>query len=50
MVSNAKLIEVIQVHTTIGKGIEGDPVRLLIQYWSKDGELLVERDEWKDGE
>jgi hypothetical protein len=47
MVTNAKLIEVIEVHTSKGKGVEGDPFRLLIQYWSKDGELLAEKDHWK---
>lgn len=27
-----------------GKGVEGDPFRRITQYWSQDGELLVEKD------
>lgn len=42
---NAQLIEVIQ--TTImrrGRGDEQDPIRVVTQYWTKDGELLAEVD------
>jgi len=33
---------------TRGKGIEGDPIRMVIQIWRKDGTLLAEKDEWLD--
>lgn len=42
---NAKLIEVIQ--TTIlrrGRGVVGDPIRGVTQYWTKEGQLLAEVD------
>lgn len=34
--------------STNGKGVEGDPIRRVIQYWTLDGELLAEVDEWED--
>lgn len=40
--------EVIQViRTTLarrGEGVSGDPVRIVTQYWTLDGELLAEVD------
>lgn len=39
-----ELVEVIHVIATRGKGTEKDPVRPVDQYWSKDGELLAEKD------
>lgn len=40
----AKVIQVIEVEITRGKGIEGDVFRGVTQYWSLDGELLAEND------
>ena len=41
-------VEVIQVVRTYllrrGAGVEGDPIRIITQYWSLDGELLAEVD------
>jgi hypothetical protein len=48
----AKKIEVIVTTAIYGKGdSDGDPVRLVTQYWSLDGYLLAvmdptEKDEW----
>ena len=39
-----ELIEVI--HTSLlrrGKGVEGDPIRVIHQYWTKDGVLIAEK-------
>ena len=36
----AELIEVIRTASCTGKGVEGDPMRELVRYWSLDGELL----------
>ncbi len=30
-----------------GKGVEGDPIRIITQYWSLDGRLLAEVDPCK---
>lgn len=30
-----------------GEGTEADPVRYIEQYWTMDGQLLWEKDEWK---
>ena len=38
----AKIVEVIQVVTSRGSGTKDDPVRKVIQYWSKQGTLLAE--------
>jgi hypothetical protein len=43
---SAKVIQVIEVFTTRGEGVSGDPVRVVRQYYSLEGELLAERDEW----
>jgi len=47
----ARVIQVVQ--TTLlrrGEGkSEGDPVRVIEQFWSLDGELLAENDRWKQG-
>ncbi len=40
----AKLIEVIVTHSLRGSGKDEDPIRLVMEYWSKDGKLLCEHD------
>lgn len=37
-------IQLIESETTKGKGVENDPVRKLKQYWTTDGQLLIELD------
>lgn len=38
---NAQIIEVIKVITTKGSGSsKDDPIREVIQYWTKEGQLL----------
>lgn len=38
---SAKLMMVIVTESLKGCGTEGDPVRVVKQYWSTDGELLA---------
>jgi hypothetical protein len=48
MMDSCKIIPVIE--TTLlrrGDGTEGDPVRIIKQYWNLNGELLWEIDEWE---
>ena len=46
---SARVMQVIQTETMRGKGIApDDPCRTVIQYYTFDGELLAERDEWKE--
>ena len=41
----AKVIQVIETTLTRrGEGVEGDPIRIIRQYWSLDGALLGEVD------
>lgn len=40
----AQLMEVIVVSTSIGKGTAADPMRIITEYWSKNGELLAVND------
>ena len=46
-------VEVIEVVRTRlqrrGQGVVGDPVRILTQYWSLEGELLAEIDPFNEG-
>lgn len=43
-ISNLSVQEVIVITVVKGKGIEGDPYREVIQYWTTDGELLAVKD------
>lgn len=39
----AKLVEVIKTETTEGDGTKENPVRTVIRYWDKSGELIAEK-------
>ncbi len=41
---SAKVIQVIEVMSNIGKGTEADPNRVVIELWSLDGNLLAVND------
>lgn len=46
---SAKVVQLIE--TTIlrrGKGTDGDPIRIITQWWTLEGELVVERDAWTE--
>lgn len=42
---SAKVVQVIETKAKRGLGIEKDPVREVVQYWSLDGKFLAERDD-----
>lgn len=46
---SAKVIQVIETRSVRGKGNIDDPCRLVIQYWSLNGELIAEKDEVDKG-
>lgn len=39
----AKEVKVIRTETVEGKGTKEDPVRTVIRYWAKNGELIGEK-------
>ncbi len=39
----ATLVEVIKTETTEGDGTKENPVRTMIRYWDKSGELICEK-------
>ena len=41
---SAKSRTVIEVQSAYGKGTEADPVRIVTEYWSMEGELLARND------
>ncbi|MEI5994794.1 hypothetical protein [Candidatus Enterococcus mansonii] len=41
-----EIVEVVHVEATRGDGTEENPVRIVHQYWSKDGVLLAEKDSY----
>lgn len=41
---SAKVIQVIETKSFVGRGVESDPCRITTQYWSFEGELLAEND------
>lgn len=48
---SARVIQVIKTMIERrGAGTEADPVRIIYQYWTFEGELLAERDEWKEAQ
>jgi hypothetical protein len=38
----ARIVEMIRTVCTIGTGVDGDPVRTIACYWSKDGKLIAQ--------
>lgn len=50
MVGMAKLIQVIETDDLRGNGTEGKPYRRVKQFFSTEGELLAEVDEWEMSE
>jgi len=44
---SAFLLEVIVVEVSKGEGIEGDPVRRVTQFWSKEGVFLSDDDKYE---
>lgn len=38
---SAKVIQVIETRSLKGTGIEEDPLRIIVQYWDMDGNLLA---------
>lgn len=49
-VSAVRIRQVIEVQAVRGKGTNADPCRVILQYWSLDGELLAENDVLMTGE
>ena len=43
---SGKCIEAIEIKSSIGEGIEGDPCRIITEYFSLEGKLLATKDEW----
>lgn len=41
---SAEIIEVVRTETREGVGTEKDPVRIVIRYWEKNGELIAEKE------
>lgn len=44
----AKVIQVIQTESMLGRGIPEDPVRIIYQYWDFKGNLLAKNDTLKN--
>lgn len=45
---DARVIEVLRIIVTEGKGIEGDPERRVFYYVMLSGEVLARNDEWEN--
>lgn len=44
----ARVIEVIETRSCRGSGTQEDPYRIVVQYWSLEGELLAEKDDIRE--
>ncbi|MCD5183876.1 hypothetical protein IV471_01020 [Enterococcus gallinarum] len=49
-VRQVKMMEVIHVVSFEGEGTEGNPARLINEYYSKEGVLLATKDDWLERE
>ena len=49
-VDEVSFIQVVKVRSVFGAGIEDDPFRTIIQYWSLEGKLLATSDPWLEEE
>lgn len=49
-VKSVKVIQVIEVERGIGKGVEGDPYRIMREYYDFEGAFLARFDTWHDEE
>lgn len=47
-VESAEVTEVIKTKALMGRGIEGDPVRIVVEYWDFEGNKLAEYDPVKE--
>ena len=45
-IEKAQLVEVIKIELDKGEGTEESPLWSVTQYWSLDGEMLVEKDDY----
>jgi hypothetical protein len=43
----AKLVTLIECEIRVGRGVDGDPIRPVTQYWTLDGQLVFEKDDWE---
>lgn len=41
---SARVVKVIEVKCSVGNGTESDPNRVIVEYWSTDGEFLAASD------
>lgn len=47
-VNEAKVIQVIAIESITGEGVEGDPIRLVREYFTLDGQLLARTEKSED--
>lgn len=47
-INSVEMVTLIKVEFNRGAGIKGDPVRRIVQYWTTEGKLLVEKDGWTE--
>lgn len=43
-IRKAQIVKVIKTKTSVGNGTKEDPVRTIVQYWGRDGELICTKD------
>lgn len=43
--ARAEIVEVIKTASKMGEGTINDPCRIIVEYWTKDGELIVAIDQ-----
>lgn len=49
-VDSVTIERVVHVESIFGKGVEGDPVRVIHEYYTMDGKLIVRHDTYLDTE
>lgn len=44
----SRVVQIIETTRCVGKGVEHDPIRRIVEYWSFDGTLLASSDPLDD--
>lgn len=45
-VDSCKMVQIIRLEVIRGLGIDGDPIRRVIQWWEPEGKMIAEHDTW----
>lgn len=48
-VNSVEIVQMIKVDSVVGRGVDGDPVRVITEFYTMDGQIVARHD-WSRGE